>query len=129
MGRMKDIAIGMMEAHEWVQGDLFIDAELRTLLDNFKPRPPLGEPPSPEELQAELDELQAHAVSLPIVNVQPEVKVYLMMKNGYPVRSYMDRALAFYECWVCTAGEENVEEPDDYYVVEIMHDRSTYTGE
>jgi hypothetical protein len=121
MGRMKDIAIGMMEAHEWVQGDLFIDAELRTLLNNFKP--------TAEELQAELDELQAHAVSLPVVNVQPEVKVYLMMKNGYPVRSYTDRALAFYECWVCTAGEENAEEPDDYYVVEIMHDRSTYTGE
>jgi hypothetical protein len=51
------------------------------------------------------------------------------MKNGYPVRSYMDRALAFYECWICTKGEEYAETPDDYYVVEMMHDTSTYTGE
>jgi len=121
MGRMKDIAIGMMEAHEQVQGDLFIDDELRRLLQNFKP--------TAEELQAELDEQQAHEVSLPVVSVQPEIKVYLLMKNGYPVRSYTDRALSFYECWICTKGEEYAESPDDYYVVEMMHDTSTYTGE
>jgi hypothetical protein len=97
------------------------DDELQVLLQNFKP--------SPDELQAELDELQAHAVSQPSINLQPEVKVFLLMKNGFPQRSYTDRALAFYECWICTAGDENSEEPDDYYVVEIMHDQSTYEGE
>ena len=63
MGHFKAIAIDMMEQHEWVQGDLFIDDELRTLLQNFKP--------SSEELQAELDELQAHAVSHTGINVKP----------------------------------------------------------
>ena len=123
MGRFKDIHIEMMEAHEQEQGDLFIDEELRTLLQNFKP--------TPEELQAELDELQAQAVSLPSLNLKPEVKVYLLMKNGFPQRSYTDRALAFYECWICTAGDEvlGAEEPDDWYVVEIMHDESNYTRE
>ena len=121
MGRMKDIAIDMMEQHEMVQGDLFIDEELRTLMQNFKP--------TPEELQAELDELQAHAVSHTGINVKPEYKVFLLMKNGFPQRSYTDRALAFYECWICTAGDENSEEPDDWYVVEVMHDESEYTGE
>jgi len=104
--------------------DLLIDTtdeELQVLLDNFKP--------TAEELQAELDETQAHAVSPSIVTVKPEIKVYLLMKNGYPVRSYTDRALSFYECWVCTKGEEYAEEPDDYYVVEMMHDQSVYTGE
>ena len=113
MGRMKDLLIDTT------------DEELQVLLDNFQPK---GEPSS-EELQAELDETQAHSVSLPSVSVQPEVKVYLLMKNGYPVRSYTDRALAFYECWICTKGDEYAEEPDDYYVVEMMHDTSTYTGE
>lgn len=112
MGRMKDIAIDLME-----------DEELQVLLDNFKP--------TPEELQAELDELQAHAVSPPRINLKPEYKVYLLMKNGYPQRSYTDRTLAFYECWVCTMGDEvlGAEEPDDWYVVEVMHDESNYTGE
>ena len=109
MGRMKDLLIDTT------------DEELQVLLDNFKP--------TAEELQAELDETQAHAVSLPTVTVKPDIKVYLLMKNGYPVRSYMDRALAFYECWICTKGEEYAEEPDDYYVVETMHDQSIYTGE
>ena len=118
MGRMKDIAISMMEDHEQLQGDLFIDDELRTLMQNFKP--------SPDELQAELEELQAHATSLPAICVQPEIKVYLMMKNGFPQRSYTDRALAFYECWICTEGDMHAETPDDYYVVEIMHDVSTF---
>ena len=118
MGRMKDIAIGLMERADQ---DCPNDEELQVLMDNFKP--------TAEELQAELDELQAHEVSLPVVSVQPEVKVYLLMKNGYPVRSYTDRALAFYECWVCTMGEERAETPDDYYVVEITHDQSVYTGE
>ena len=117
MGRMKDLLIDTT------------DEELQVLLDNFKPSPPLGEPPSSEELQAELDEAQAHEVSLPSVSVQPEIKVYLLMKNGYPVRSYTDRALSFYECWICTKGDEYAESPDDYYVVEIMHDQSVYTGE
>jgi hypothetical protein len=93
------------------------DDELQVLMQNFKP--------SAEELQAEL----AHDVSLTSLSVQPEIKVYLLMKNGYPVRSYTDRALSFYECWVCTKGEEYAEEPDDWYVVEIMHDQSVYTGE
>jgi hypothetical protein len=44
-------------------------------MDNFKP--------TAEELQAELDELQAHEVSLPVISVQPEIKVYLLMKNGF----------------------------------------------
>ena len=118
MGRMKDIAISMMEDHEQVQGDLFIDAELQVLMENFKP--------TPDELQAELEELQAHATSLPAICVQPEIKVYLMMKNGFPHRSYTDRALAFYECWICTEGDMHAETPDDYYVVEIMHDVSTF---
>jgi hypothetical protein len=113
MGRMKDLLIDID------------DEELQVLLDNFQPK---GEPTS-EELQAELNEQQAHEVSLPSVSVKPEVKVYLLMKNGYPVRSYTDRALAFYECWICTKGEEYAESPDDYYVVEMMHDTSTYTGE
>ena len=109
MGRMKDLLIDTT------------DEELQVLLDNFKP--------TSDELQAELNEQQAHEVSLPSVSVQPEVKVYLLMKNGYPVRSYTDRALAFYECWICTKGDEYAEEPDDYYVVETMHDQSIYTGE
>ena len=109
MGRMKDLLIDTT------------DEELQVLLDNFKP--------TSDELQAELNEQQAHEVSLPSVSVQPEIKVYLLMKNGYPVRSYTDRALSFYECWVCTMGEERAETPDDYYVVEIMHDTSIYTGE
>jgi hypothetical protein len=112
-----------------IKDTLLFDTELQVLLDNFKPSHPLGEPPSAEELQAELDEIQAHDVSLTSLSVQPEVKVYLLMKNGYPVRSYMDRALSFYECWICTKGEEYAEEPDDYYVVETMHDQSIYTGE
>jgi hypothetical protein len=109
MGRMKDLLIDTT------------DDELQVLLDNFKP--------TAEELQAELDEAQAHAVSLPRIDLKPEIKVYLLMKNGYPVRSYMDRALSFYECWICTKGEEYAETPDDYYVIETMHDQSIYTGE
>lgn len=110
MGRMKDLLI-----------DIDNDEELQVLLSNFKP--------TAEELQAELDELQAHAVSQPSINVMPEMKVYLLMKNGFPFRSYTDKALAFYECWICTAGEEYNEMPDDWYVVEVMQDESIYTGE
>ena len=128
MGRMKDIAIGLMLQADQEEPN---DHELRMLMDNFKPSHPLGEPPSSEELQAELDELQAHAVSPPRIDLKPEVKVYLLMRTGFPYRSYTDRALSFYECWVCTMGDEKLgaDEPDDYYVVEIMHDTSTYTGE
>jgi hypothetical protein len=118
MGRFKDIAIGMMERADQVCPN---DEELRVLMENFKP--------SLKELQADADILQAQTVILPPLQVAPDIKVYLMMKNGYPVRSYMDRALAFYECWVCTKGEEYAETPDDYYIVEIMHDQSVYTGE
>ena len=118
MGRFKDIAIGLMERADQ---DCPNDEELQVLMDNFKP--------TAEELQADADILQAHEVILPPLQVVPDIKVYLMMKNGYPVRSYMDRALAFYECWVCTKGEEYAETPDDYYIVEIMHDQSVYTGE
>lgn len=118
MGRFKDIAIEM--AYRADQ-DCPNDDELRTLMQNFKP--------TPEELQAELDELQAHAVSLPVLSLQPEVRVYLLMKNGFPFRSYTDSSLAFYECWVCAEGDMYSETPDDYYVVEIMQDPSTYTGE
>lgn len=118
MGRMKDIAIGLMTQPDQECPN---DEELRVLMDNFKP--------TVEELQAELDELQAHAVSQPCISLKPEYKVFLLMKNGYPFRSYTDRALAFYECWVCVAGEEREENPDDWYVVEIMHDESIYTGE
>lgn len=115
MGRFKDIAIEM--AYRADQ-DCPNDDELRVLMENFKP--------TPEELQAELDELQAQAMSLPVLSLQPEVRVYLLMKNGFPQRSYTDRALAFYECWVCTEGDLYAETPDDYYVVEIMHDISTF---
>ena len=118
MGRFKDIAIEM--AYRADQ-DCPNDDELRVLMENFKP--------TPEELQAELAELQAHAVSLPVLSLQPEVRVYLLMKNGFPFRSYTDSSLAFYECWVCTEGDMHSETPDDYYVVEIMQDQSTYTGE
>ena len=118
MGRFKDIAIEM--AYRADQ-DCPNDDELRVLMENFKP--------TAEELQAELDELQAHAVSLPVLSLQPEVRVYLLMKNGFPFRSYTDSSLAFYECWVCTEGDMYSETPDDYYVVEIMQDPSTYTGE
>ena len=118
MGRFKDIAISMMERADQ---DCPNDDELRVLMENFKP--------TAEELQAELDELQAHAVSLPVLSLQPEVRVYLLMKNGFPFRSYTDSSLAFYECWVCTEGDMHSETPDDYYVVEIMQDPSTYTGE
>jgi hypothetical protein len=118
MGRFKDIAIGLMERADQ---DCPNDEELQVLMDNFKP--------SLKELQADADILQAHEVILPPLQVAPDIKVYLMMKNGYPIRSYMDRALAFYECWICTKGEEYTETPDDYYIVEIMHDQSIYTGE
>ena len=118
MGRFKDIAIEM--AYRADQ-DCPNDDELRVLMENFKP--------SPDELQAELDELQARATSLPVLSLQPEVRVYLLMKNGFPFRSYTDSSLAFYECWVCTEGDMHAETPDDYYVVEIMHDTSIYTGE
>ena len=117
MGRFKNIAIGLMERADQ---DCPNDEELQVLMDNFKP--------SLKELQADADILQAHEVILPPLQVIPDIKVYLMMKNGYPVRSYMDRALAFYECWICTKGEEYTETPDDYYIVEIMHDQSIYTG-
>jgi hypothetical protein len=120
MGRMKDIAIGLMTQPDQ---DCPNDEELQVLMDNFKP--------TPEELQAELDELQAHQMSQPCISLKPEYKVYLLMKNGYPQRTYKDRSLAFYECWVCTMGDQvlGAEEPDDWYVVEIMHDESIYTGE
>ena len=125
MGRFKDIAIGLMEKADQ---DCPNDEELRVLMDNFKPRPPLGELPSPEELQAELDAPQAQTVILPSVNVVPDQTVYMLMCNGSPVRVYTDKALAFYECWVCTAGERYADEPSEYYITEVVLDKSTMEG-
>jgi hypothetical protein len=114
MGRFKDIAIGLMEKAEQ---DCPNDEELQVLMDNFKP--------TAEELQAELDAPQAQTVILPSVNVVPDQTVYLLMCNGSPVRVYTDKALAFYECWVCTAGERYVDEPSEYYITEVVLDKST----
>ena len=58
------------------------DAEMLMLLDNFKPTPE-----EQAELQAELDELQAHAVSYPAISVGDEQTVYLLMRNGRPYRA------------------------------------------
>jgi hypothetical protein len=117
MGRFKDIAIGQMERADQ---DCPNDEELQVLMENFKP--------TAEEMQnihAILDELQAHEVILPCIKVVPDQIVYLLMCNGSPVRVYTDKALAFYECWVCTAGERYVDEPSEYYITEVVLDRST----
>ena len=121
MGRMKEIAIDLMEQPDQ---DCPNDAEMLMLLDNFKPTPE-----EQAELQAELDELQAHAVSYPAISVGDEQTVYLLMRNGRPYRAYTDKALAFYECWVCTAGEAFAEEAVDWFVQDLTLDKSTYEGE
>ena len=69
-------------------------------------------------------EMQAHAVSYPCISTGYEQTAYLLIENGIPVRVYTDRALAFYECWVCTRGDENAESPSDYYITELVLDTS-----
>ena len=71
-------------------------------------------------------EMQAHAVSSPCVSTGYEQTAYLLMENGKPIRVYTDRALALYECWVCTRGDENAESPSDYYITESTLDTSPY---
>lgn len=74
----------------------------------------------------------AHATSSTNGKPNPEYKVFVLMQNSKPMRVYTDKALAFYECWVCTRGEENIEEPSDYYITESTLDTSPYdnlTGE
>jgi hypothetical protein len=76
------------------------------------------------------DELpQAHSTSF---DAQPEQMVYVLMQDSKPMRVYTDKALAFYECWVCTKGCEYAENPSDYYITESTLDTSPYdnlTGE
>ena len=69
-------------------------------------------------------EMQAHTVSLPCIRTSHEQTAYLLMQDGKPVRVYTDRALALYECWVCTRGDENAENPSDYYITELVLDTS-----
>ena len=76
--------------------------------------------------------LQAHSTSFTNDNAQPEQMVYVLMQDSKPMRVYTDKALAFYECWVCTRGDENAENPSDYYITESTLDTSPYdnlTGE
>ena len=69
-------------------------------------------------------EMQAHAVSYPRVSTGYEQTAYLLMENGIPIRVYTDKALAFYECWICTKGCEYAENPSDYYITELVLDTS-----
>lgn len=69
-------------------------------------------------------EMQAHTVSSPCIGTSHEQTAYLLMQDGKPVRVYTDRALALYECWVCTRGDENAENPSDYYIMESTLDTS-----
>ena len=65
-------------------------------------------------------EMQAHSVSYPRVSAGYEQTAYLLMENGIPIRVYTDKALAFYECWICTKGCEYAENPSDYYITELV---------
>lgn len=78
---------------------------------------------STEDLEF-LAEMQAHAVSLPCIRTSHEQTAYLLMQDGKPIRVYTDRALALYECWVCTRGDENAENPSDYYILSSTLDTS-----
>lgn len=69
-------------------------------------------------------EMQAHDMSSPCIGTSHEQTAYLLMQDGKPVRVYTDRALALYECWVCTRGDENAENPSDYYIMESTLDTS-----
>ena len=69
-------------------------------------------------------EMQAHTVSYPRVSTGYEQTAYLLMENGIPIRVYTDKALAFYECWICTKGCEYAENPSDYYITELVLDTS-----
>jgi len=80
---------------------------------------------STEDLEF-IAEMQAHAVSLPCIRTSHEQTAYLLMQDGKPIRVYTDRALALYECWVCTRGDENAESPSDYYITESTLDTSPY---
>ena len=69
-------------------------------------------------------EMQAHTVSSPCIGTSHEQTAYLLMENGIPIRVYTDKALAFYECWICTKGCEYEESPSDYYITELVLDTS-----
>ncbi len=69
-------------------------------------------------------EMQAHGMSLPCIRTSHEQTAYLLMENGIPIRVYTDKALAFYECWICTKGCEYEENPSDYYITELVLDTS-----
>lgn len=71
-----------------------------------------------------IEAMQAHTVSLPCTRTSHEQTAYLLMENGKPIRVYTDRALALYECWVCTRGDENAENPSDYYILSSTLDTS-----
>ena len=69
-------------------------------------------------------EMQAHDMSSPCIRTSHEQTAYLLMENGIPIRVYTDKALAFYECWICTKGCEYEENPSDYYITELVLDTS-----
>ena len=71
-----------------------------------------------------IEAMQAHDMSSPCIGTSHEQTAYLLMQDGKPVRVYTDRALALYECWVCTRGDENAENPSDYYIMESTLDTS-----
>jgi len=71
-----------------------------------------------------IEAMQAHDMSSPCIGTSHEQTAYLLMQDGKPIRVYTDKALAFYECWVCTRGDENTENPSDYYVTECILDNS-----
>jgi hypothetical protein len=74
--------------------------------------------------EADLKFMQAHSMSSPCINASHEQTVYLLMENSKPIRAYTDKALAFYECWICTKGCEYEESPSDYYITELVLDTS-----
>ena len=75
-----------------------------------------------------IEAMQAHDMSSPCIGTSHEQTAYLLMQDGKPVRVYTDRALALYECWVCTRGDENAENPSDYYIMESTLDTSPFNN-
>jgi len=71
-----------------------------------------------------IEAMQAHDMSSPCIGTSHEQTAYLLMQDGKPIRVYTDKALAFYECWVCTRGDENAENSSDYYMLECVLDNS-----
>jgi len=71
-----------------------------------------------------IEAMQAHDMSSPCIGTSHEQTAYLLMQDGKPIRVYTDKALAFYECWVCTRGDENAENPSDYYILSSTLDTS-----